>query len=255
MTDIFRTELEQGLNGLHLVLSDEKKEQLYQYYLMVMEKNKVMNLTAITEEREFVQKHIIDSLAIVKAGEGVCSILEGGDIDVIDVGTGAGLPGIVLKIAWPKLRIVLFDSLQKRLRFLDEVINKLGLEQIKTLHGRAEDIGQMKQYRETFDLVTSRAVANLATLSEYCLPLVKPYGLFLPFKSADIDEELKEARQPIKLLGGELCAEEKYQLPGTDIARSLLIIEKIKHTPHEYPRKAGIPAKDPLGSRHSSNQV
>lgn len=246
MSPLFQKELEIGLKGLEIELTEEQKKSLYRYYLMVIEKNKVMNLTAITEEAEFVQKHIIDSLAIVNAGEGVRDILQSGDIDVIDVGTGAGLPGIVMKIAWPKLRLVLFDSLQKRLRFLDEVVRALSLGEVKTLHGRAEDIGHDRRYREQFDLVVSRAVANLSTLAEYCLPLTKPYGLFIPYKSAEIVDELNAARYPIKLLGGELCAEESYQLPETEIARTILLIEKIKHTPYEFPRKAGVPAKDPL---------
>lgn len=246
MTDSFRKALEEGAKGLELELSEEQKEQLYRYYEMVTERNKVMNLTAITEEGEFVQKHLIDSMAIVKAGEAVTEILAAGDIDVIDVGTGAGLPGIVLKICYPGLRMTLFDSLKKRLRFLDEVIQELGLQDIRTLHGRAEDIGQDKNFREQFDLVTSRAVANLSTLSEYCLPLTKPYGLFIPYKSGEIQEELKAAAHPIKLLGGELCAMEQYSLPDSDISRSLLIIEKVKHTPREYPRRAGTPAKSPL---------
>lgn len=246
MTETFKTVLEEGLEGLKLTLSETQKAQLYRYYELLVEKNKVMNLTTITEEAEFVQKHIIDSLAIVHAGEAVTDILSAGDIDVIDVGTGAGLPGMVLKICYPNIRLTLFDSLKKRLKFLDEVIAALALSGIETLHGRAEDIGQDQKYRESFDIVTSRAVANLSTLSEYCLPLLKPYGLFIPYKSGDIDEELNAAKRPIKILGGELCAAEKYELPKSDIARSLLIIEKIKHTPSEFPRKAGTPAKSPL---------
>lgn len=246
ISETFRKNLESGTTALGISVDEEKLSRLFCYYQMLTEKNKVMNLTAITEESEFAQKHIIDSLAIVKAGDAVREILEAGDIDLIDVGTGAGLPGIILKIFFPDLRITLFDSLKKRLRFLDEVIEALQLTEIRTLHGRAEDIGQDKRYREQFDIVTSRAVANLSTLSEYCLPLVKPYGLFLPYKSGDVEEELKEAKRPIKLLGGEVCSVEKYTLPESDIARSLLIIEKIKHTPGEYPRRAGTPAKQPL---------
>lgn len=246
MNALFRETLEKGCEGLSLSLTEEQKDALFRYYEMVVEKNKVMNLTAITEEAEFVEKHLIDSMAIVRAGEAVRAVLEGGDIEVIDVGTGAGLPGIVLKILFPKIRMTLFDSLRKRLNFLDEVIAALGLSGIATLHGRAEDIGQNPRYRENFDLVTSRAVANLSTLSEYCLPLVKPYGMFLPYKSGEIEEELALAAHPIRLLGGELCCTEKYELPGTEIARSLLVIEKIKHTPKTYPRRAGTPAKSPL---------
>lgn len=246
MTDTFKNRLEEGCKGLQLELTEEQQEKLFLYYEMLIEKNKVMNLTSITDEAEFVQKHLVDSLAIVKSGAEIREILASGDIDVIDVGTGAGLPGIVLKICFPAIRITLFDSLQKRLRFLEEVIGALKLSEVTTLHGRAEDIGQSAVYREKFDIVTSRAVANLSTLSEYCLPLAKPYGLFLPYKAGDVDEEMKEASKAIRVLGGELCAAEKYMLPGTDIARSILVIEKIKHTPKAYPRKAGTPSKNPI---------
>ncbi|MDO4437833.1 MAG: 16S rRNA (guanine(527)-N(7))-methyltransferase RsmG [Eubacteriales bacterium] len=249
MTELFRTELEDGIKLLNIELSEKQKEQLYEYYNMLVEKNKVMNLTAITEEKEFVKKHIIDSLAIINAGEEITNILTKGDIDLIDVGTGAGLPGIVLKIAFPKLRITLFDSLMKRLKFLDEVIDKLDLKDITTLHGRAEDIGRDKKYREKFDIVVSRAVANMSTLSEYCIPLVKPLGLFIPYKSGEIKDELKIAEKAIRILGGEVCSSELYELPESDIKRSLIVIEKIKRTPMEYPRKAGVPAKEPIGSK------
>lgn len=246
MRESFKYKLEEGCTGLGITLTVEQQEKLFQYYEMVIEKNKVMNLTSITEEADFIEKHIVDSLAVVKAGKEICEVLAAGDIDIIDVGTGAGLPGIVLKIYYPSIRLTLFDSLQKRLRFLEEVIETLQFSNTKTLHGRAEDIGQNAEYREKFDFVTSRAVANLSTLSEYCLPLTKPYGIFLPYKSGDIDEERREADKAIRLLGGELCTVEKYHLPGTDIARSILIIEKIKHTPKKYPRKAGIPSKTPI---------
>ncbi len=249
MTELFRIELEEGIKSLNIELSEEQKEQLFVYYTMLVEKNKVMNLTAITEESEFVKKHIIDSLAIINAGEEIADILKNGDIELIDVGTGAGLPGMVLKIAFPKLKITLFDSLMKRLKFLNEVIDKLELREITTLHGRAEDIGREKKYREKFDIVVSRAVANMSTLSEYCIPLVKPLGVFIPYKSGEIHEELKAAEKAIKILGGEVCSSEMYELPESDIKRSLIIIEKIKHTPMEYPRKAGVPAKEPIGSK------
>lgn len=249
MTELFRTELEEGIKLLNIELSEEQKKQLFVYYNMIVEKNKVMNLTAITEEKEFVKKHIIDSLAVVNAGEEIADILKNGDIELIDVGTGAGLPGMVLKIAFPKLKITLFDSLMKRLKFLDEVIDKLGLNNITTLHGRAEDIGRDKKYRERFDIVVSRAVANMSTLSEYCIPLVKPLGVFVPYKSGEIQEELKVAGKAIKILGGEVCSSKMYELPGSDIKRSLIVIEKIKHTPMEYPRKAGVPSKEPIGSK------
>lgn len=246
MTDHFLEQLRAGTEALQLSLQKEQEEQLFSYYQMVIETNKVMNLTAITEEVDFVQKHIIDSLAIVRGGESVCRLLAAKGTRLIDVGTGAGLPGMVLKICWPGLRVTLFDSLKKRLRFLDEVIEKLGLSSVETLHGRAEDVGQDPRYRGQYDLTVSRAVANLSTLSEYCLPFVKTGGLFLSYKAGNLAEELAEAGNAVRILGGRLLAEEAYQLPESDIKRELLLIRKEKETPGKYPRKAGIPAREPL---------
>ena len=238
--DIFYTELYKGLSELSLCLSGEQKEQLYDYYQMVVEKNKVMNLTAITEEREFVIKHIIDSLSIVKLGGPMASYR------LIDIGTGAGMPGVILKIAFPNLSVVLFDSLKKRLNFLDDVTEALSLKDIETLHGRAEDMGQDKNYRESFDVAVSRAVARLNVLSEYSLPFVKLGGAFIPYKSGDISEELKEAKNAIAMLGGHLERDVRFQLPDSDMERSLLYIRKEKSTLKAYPRKAGIPSKKPI---------
>lgn len=246
MTETFHSTLMQGLEAFRIDIDEQTAEKLYHYYELVIEKNKVMNLTAITEEMEFVQKHLIDSLAIVNAGEEIRKKLEAGNISMIDVGTGAGLPGIVLKIVFPDIRIVLFDSLRKRLRFLDEVIGALSLKDITTLHGRAEDIGQSRQYRETYDLVVSRAVANLSTLSEYCLPLTKQGGLFISYKGSEVDEETEAAGHAIRLLGGRVYTVGKYVLPETDMSRSLVVVDKVKRTPAQYPRKAGIPSKSPL---------
>ncbi|HIU87824.1 MAG TPA: 16S rRNA (guanine(527)-N(7))-methyltransferase RsmG [Candidatus Avilachnospira avistercoris] len=241
--DVFYTELNKGLAELSLCLSAEQKEQLFEYYSMVVEKNKVMNLTAITEEREFVIKHIIDSLSIVKLGEPVTDMLP---FRLIDIGTGAGMPGVILKIAFPNLSVVLFDSLKKRLNFLDEVIEALSLKDIETLHGRAEDMGQDKNYRESFDMAVSRAVARLNVLSEYGLPFVKLGGAFVPYKSGDIAEELTEAKNAIAMLGGNLERDLRFRLPDSDMERSLLYIKKKKPTPKAYPRKAGVPSKKPI---------
>lgn len=241
--DIFYTELNKGLSELSLCLSAEQKEQLFEYYSMVVEKNKVMNLTAITEEREFVIKHIIDSLSIVKLGGPVTDMLS---FRLIDIGTGAGMPGVILKIAFPSLSVVLFDSLKKRLNFLDEVIEALSLKDIETLHGRAEDMGQDKKYRESFDLAVSRAVARLNVLSEYSLPFVKLGGVFIPYKSGDIAEELKDAKNAMAMLGGHLERDLRFLLPDSDMERSLLYIRKEKPTPKAYPRKAGVPSKKPI---------
>lgn len=231
---------EQQLEQLELQLDDRQKEQFNQYYQLLVEWNKVMNLTGITEYDEVNEKHFIDSLAIVKA-------VDPGKIEsVIDIGTGAGFPGIPLKIAFPHLKVVLLDSLKKRINFLDEVIRTLELKDILTLHGRAEDYAKQKEYRESFDLCVSRAVANLATLSEYCLPYVKTGGKFVSYKSGTVDEELQQSKKAVHVLGGNLLETVKFQLPGTEIGRSFVMIQKVKETNKKYPRKAGLPAKEPI---------
>ncbi len=246
MTDNFRNKLDAGCRELGLSIDDKAIDKLYLYYNMVVEKNKVMNLTAITEEDEFIVKHIIDSLSIAKCDEFKSAVSEKKESSLIDVGTGAGFPGVVLKIAYPELKIVLFDSLKKRLNFLDEVIAKLGLSDISTLHGRAEDCGHDKKYREAFDFAVSRAVANMSSLSEYCLPFVKKNGYFIAYKSGESSDELEDAKHAIKLLGGNIESETKLVLPDSDIERSLIAVKKIKSTPMQYPRKAGTPTKEPI---------
>lgn len=221
-------------------LTKSQKEQFNKFYDILIDWNKVMNLTAITEYEEVLKKHFLDSLSITK----VINLKE--IQSVIDVGTGAGFPGIPLKITFPHLKVTLLDSLNKRVRFLDEVICDLGLENVDTIHGRAEDIGKKEKYREQYDLCVSRAVANLATLSEYCLPYVKIGGVFISYKSGNIDEEIRNSRKVVNLLGGVIEETVKFELPGTDIGRSFVIIEKQKSTPKKYPRKAGVPSKEPL---------
>ena len=180
---------EQKLNEMGIQLSERQYQQFNNYFELLIEWNKVMNLTGITEYEEVNEKHFVDSLSIVKA-------VDIGSIEtVMDVGTGAGFPGIPLKIAFPHLKVTLLDSLNKRIKFLDTVISELKLEDIHTIHGRAEDYARKEEYRENFDLVVSRAVANLSTLSEYCLPYVKTGGLFIPYKSGEIEEEVKNASQ------------------------------------------------------------
>ena len=221
-------------------LSDLQFNKFFTYYIMLMEKNKVMNLTAITELEEVIDKHFMDSIMLKKVV----------DLDkiqtVADMGTGAGFPGIPLKIVFPHLQITLMDSLNKRLQFLDEVITELGLIGIETLHGRAEDIGKDLLYRENYDLCVSRAVANLSTLSEYCLPVVKKGGQFVSYKSGDVAEELETSKKAISILGGEVSGVEYFKLPQTDNERSFVVIDKVKETPKKYPRKAGTPGKEPI---------
>lgn len=232
--------LSEKMEAIGIALSERQKEQFLKYYEMLVERNKVMNLTAITEYEEVLDKHFVDSLSLIKA---LC--VENVD-SVIDIGTGAGFPGIPLKIAYPHLKVTLLDSLNKRINFLNDVVEALELDGIETIHGRAEDFAKQKDYREQYDLCVSRAVANLSTLSEYCLPYVKVEGYFVPYKSGEIDEELKNSANAIKILGGELEKVVKFNLPGTDIGRSFVKIKKVKSTQKKYPRKAGLPSKEPL---------
>lgn len=232
--------LREKAEELGISLSDRQLAQFETYYGLLHEKNKVMNLTAITERDDVILKHFVDSLALVKADCGFSSQR------ILDVGTGAGFPGIPLKIAFPDLKVVLLDSLNKRVKFLEEVIDALDLADIKAIHGRAEDYARQKNYREQFDLVVSRAVANLSTLSEYCLPYVKVSGMFLPYKSGKIEEELNQGKHAVKLLGGKIEEVVSFVLPGTDMERTILKIKKQKATPKRYPRKAGLPSKEPI---------
>lgn len=236
MSQIFDSKLQE----LGILLNRRQKEQFVSFYELLVEWNKVMNLTGITEKEEVNEKHFIDSLSIVKA------IDMNSVTTLIDIGTGAGFPGIPLKIAFPHLNVVLLDSLNKRIRFLDTVIDTLGLEHIDTIHGRAEDFAKLSEYREQFDICVSRAVANLTTLSEYCMPYVKKQGLFVPYKSGEIDEEVQQSKGAIHILGGKLENVVKFQLPGSEINRSFVMIRKTQNTPKKYPRKAGLPSKEPL---------
>lgn len=232
--------IQDKLRLLDIEASQSQLEQLFRFYELLIEKNKVMNLTGITDFEEVVEKHFVDSLIIHKFRD------LNQQEKIIDIGTGAGFPGIPLKIVFPNLDIVLMDSLNKRLKFLDEVILDLGLKQISTLHGRAEDLGQKKEYREQFDFCVSRAVANLTTLSELCLPFVKVGGEFISYKSGDVQEEIRESSRAVTILAGSKSRMELFSLPETDISRSFIFIKKEKSTPKKYPRKAGLPGKEPL---------
>ena len=229
-----------GLQQLHIALSEKQMEQFLQYYELLVEKNKVMNLTAITEFDEVVEKHFLDSVSLTQ------QLDLHQPLKVLDLGTGAGFPGIPLKIVFPELEITLMDSLNKRVLFLQDVISSLQLENIEAVHGRAEEAARNKKYRESFDLCVSRAVANISTLSEYCLPFVKIGGSFISYKSSTIEDELEDGKKGIAILGGKVKDVYKFTLPDSELQRSFVIIEKGKKTPKAYPRKAGTPSKEPL---------
>ena len=231
---------DQELETLGIRLTDVQKRQFDRYYELLIEWNRVMNLTGITEYDEVNLKHFTDSLTIVriKNMKNVSTL--------IDVGTGAGFPGIPIKIAFPHIKVTLLDSLNKRIKFLNQVVEELDLEDVVTLHGRAEDYAKKEEYREQFDLCASRAVANLSTLSEYCLPFIKKGGCFVSYKSADSDEEIQQSEKALDILGGKIEKVDKFVLPGSDMGRALVMIEKVKNTPRKYPRKAGVPSKEPL---------
>lgn len=225
-----------------VLLTDVQLVQFEQYYDRLIEKNKVMNLTAITEREDVILKHFIDSLALARYVK-----LWEKEYKIIDVGTGAGFPGIPLKIAFPNLQVTLFDSLNKRIKFLQEMIDTLKLKEITALHGRAEEGARDKNMREKYDFAVSRAVANMAVLSEYCIPFVKVGGYFIPYKTGTVEEEITQGKKAIQILGGKIEKIEKLMLPDSDISRSFVFIKKEKQTPKAYPRKAGTVSKQPLG--------
>lgn len=232
----FSKSLKDKAKSLEIYVSEIQVDKFYNYMNLLLEWNKKMNLTTITEPEEVILKHFIDSITIItyiKKAE-----------KILDIGTGAGFPGIPLKIIEEDRNFTLVDSLNKRINFLQTVINILKLDKIQAVHSRAEEF--VKNQRETYDIVTSRAVARLNILVEYMLPFVKIGGKCICMKSADIQEEIEEAKKAIKILGGEIEKIDNVTLPNSDIKRKIIIIKKVNSTPNRYPRKAGIPAKKPI---------
>ncbi len=234
----FSENLIKECENINLEISLEDANKFYKYMKLLLEWNEKINLTAITEENEVIIKHFIDSLTIYKYLNEAKSI--------IDVGTGAGFPGIPIKILNKEIDITLMDSLNKRINFLNEVVKNLNLERISCIHSRAEELGRDKKFREKYDVAVSRAVANMSTLVEYLLPFVKVGGMCICMKGSSIDEELKEAEKAIKMIGGKVEKVEKIILPNSDYERNIVIIRKINNTNSKFPRKAGIPKKEPI---------
>lgn len=227
--------------AINIEMNNEQAEKFYKYMKLLIEWNEKINLTAITEENEIILKHFIDSLTVLKYINQTDRI--------IDVGTGAGFPGIPIAIMMPNTKITLLDSLNKRINFLNDVIKELELKNIETIHSRSEDCGKDISKRENYDIALARAVANLATLSEYLLPFVKIGGKMICMKGSEVEEELKNADFAIKELGGEITLKDEFYLPDSDIKRNIIVAKKVQYTPKKYPRKAGIPAKEPISKK------
>ncbi len=234
----FKAKLKEEAMQFGIELSEKQQDNFYNYMKLLLDWNEKINLTAITEPKEIITKHFVDSLSIT-------SYINEND-RILDIGTGAGFPGIPIKIVLEKNEITLLDSLNKRINFLNEVIEKLDLKNIQAVHGRAEEFNKIDENRENYDIIVSRAVAKLNVLLEYMLPFVKLNGRCICMKSADIDEELKEAENAIKILGGEIEKIDEITLKNTDIKRKIIVIKKVNKTPSKYPRKAGTPAKEPI---------
>ncbi|MBP3255433.1 MAG: 16S rRNA (guanine(527)-N(7))-methyltransferase RsmG [Clostridia bacterium] len=235
-SEIFSNELKEKTNQIGIELNKSQINKFYNYMSLLLEWNEKINLTAITEPNEVILKHFVDSLTIFKYVED--------NTKLIDVGTGAGFPGIPISILKENSKITLLDSLNKRISFLNEVVEELDLKNIETIHSRVEDFGNKE--RERFDIATSRAVAALNVLIEYLLPLVRVGGKCICMKGSNAEEEIQDAKKAIKILGGEIEKIEEIELPGSDIKRTIIIVRKVKETPKKYPRKAGLPSKEPI---------
>ena len=238
MNDDFKNKMIELSKKINIDITDEQLKKFYRYMDLLLEWNEKINLTAITETDEVILKHFIDSMTVFKY------LVESKNI--IDVGTGAGFPGIPIAIMNQNKNITLLDSLNKRINFLNEVCSELKINNIKTYHGRAEEFGHNKQHREKYDIAISRAVANMTTLVEYLIPFIKVGGRCICMKGNDIEEELEQAKFAIKELGGKIEKVERFNLPNSDMERNIIIITKTKETPNRYPRKAGMPSKMPL---------
>lgn len=238
MENNFNDNLKRLLNEINVNITEKQILKFYEYMNLLLEWNEKINLTAITEQNEIILKHFVDCLTIQKYIEN--------NNNIVDIGTGAGFPGIPLAIMNNKNKFVLVDSLNKRINFLNDVKEKLELENVDAIHSRAEEFCQNKMYREKFDIAVSRAVANLSVLAEYLLPAIKVGGKVICMKGSKIDEELNDAKFALKELGGNVILREEFCLPGTDMKRNIIIVKKIKETPKKYPRKSGLPAKQPL---------
>ena len=242
------SKLIRGLSALGLTVSDDQLSQLHHYYEMMVETNRVMNLTAITEYEDVCVKHWLDSLCLVTV---LPELVSGDALSVIDIGTGAGFPGVPLKILFPQIRLTLLDSLGKRITFLEKVVAECGLTDVSCLHARAEEYSRKAEYREQYDVCVSRAVTRLASLTELCLPYVKVGGRFVPYKSGDCAEEVAEAGLAIATLGGKLEETASFVVPESDLGRKLLVISKKRSTDKKYPRGGGKPMKSPIVSRET----